>query len=420
MYHSTAAWLAPGGGRDRDPPGAGEWRRTIDNFVYNSPTRVEFGRGVENQAGALAKANGASRVLLMYGGGSAERSGLLDRVRTSLGDAGIETVSFGGIVPNPRLTAVRRAVDLGRQEGVDFLLAVGGGSVIDSAKAVGYGLGTGEDVWPFFEKKKEPSASVPVGVVLTLSGSGSETSNSAVITNEEGLLKRGLRHDLSRPRFALLNPELTMTLPWWQTASGCVDVVMHAAERYFTRESPAEVRDSMTLALIRAVIRNARLLKLKPDDYNARAEIMWAGSLAHNDLLGDRHTGDWATHQMEHELSGMFDVAHGAGLAALWGSWARYVFREDLSRFAAFAVGVFDAYTDFTDLETTALAGIQAMEDWFSSLEMPTHVSDLDIGLTDDRIALLADKCTFGGKRTIGAVRPLGRAEIEEIYRMAR
>lgn len=359
-------------------------------------------------------------MLLLYGGGSAERSGILDRVRASLEEQQIESVPFGGIVPNPRLSTVRRAIDAGRQAGVDFLMAVGGGSVIDSAKAVGYGLATGEDVWPFFEKKREPGASLPIGVVLTIAASGSETSNSAVITNEEGLLKRGLRNDLSRPRFALLNPELTMTLPWYQTACGCVDIAMHAIERYFTRESPAEVRDSMNLALVRAVIRNSRLLKLHPDDYNARAEIMWAGSLAHNDLFGDRHTGDWACHQMEHELSGMFDVAHGAGLAALWGSWARYVYKDDLPRFASFAVGVFDAFTDFTDLETTALAGIHAMEDWLRSMEMPTRVSDLDIGLTDDRIELLADKCTFGGQRTIGQVRELGRKEIADIYRMAR
>lgn len=381
---------------------------------------MQFGRGAEKRTGKLAKAFGARKVLLLYGSGHAEKSGLLDTVRDSLAEQEIESVPFGGIVPNPRLSTVRRAIEAGKKENVDFLLAVGGGSVIDSAKAVGYGLGTGEDVWQFFEKKKEPTASLPIGVVLTIAASGSETSNSAVITNEEGLLKRGIRSDLSRPRFAVLNPELTLTLPWFQTACGCVDIVMHAVERYFTHESPAEVRDSMNLALVRAVIRNSRLLKAHPDDYNARAEVMWAGSLAHNDLFGDRHTGDWACHQMEHELSGMFDVAHGAGLAALWGSWARYVYKEDLPRFASFAVGVFDAYTDFTDLEMTALSGINAMEDWLRSLDMPTRVSDLDIGLTDDRIELLAEKCSFGGQRTIGAVRELGRSEIADIYRMAR
>lgn len=410
-------WTALGGSAGTKPTGR---RPIIDNFTYYSPTRVQFGRGAEQQTGELAEMFGARRALLLYGSGSAERSGLLETVRDSLERRNIKSVLFGGIVPNPRLSAVRRAVELGKAEGVDFLLAVGGGSVIDTAKAVGFGLATGKDVWPFFEKKESPQASLPVGVVLTLAGSGSETSNSAVITNEEGRLKRGLRNDLSRPKFAVLNPELTMSLPWFQTASGCVDIVMHATERYFTRESSAEVRDSMNLSLIRSVMRNARLLKLDPEDYNARAEVMWAGSLAHNDLFGDRHTGDWAVHQMEHELSGMFDVAHGAGLAALWGSWARYVYKEDLPRFASFAVGVFDAYTDFVDLEATALAGIGAMEDWFRSLDMPTRVSDLDVGLTEDRIAVLADKCTFGGKRTIGAVRKLDGKDIAEIYRTAR
>ena len=392
----------------------------MNNFTYYSPTRIEFGRDTERMAGELAKACGASKVLLLYGGGSAEKSGLLDRIRADLESHELPAVEFGGIVPNPRLSAVRRAIDLGQRENVDFLLAVGGGSVIDTAKAVGYGMAGPDDVWEYFEKTKEPVGSVPIGVVLTIAASGSETSNSAVITNEDGWRKRGLRHDLSRPKFALLNPELTTTLPWFQTACGCVDIVMHALERYFTHESRAEVRDSMCLALVRSVIRNAQLLKTDPDDYDSRAEIMWAGSLAHNDLFGDRHTGDWACHQMEHELSGMFDVAHGAGLAALWSSWARYVCADAPERFAAFAVEVFDVYTDFTDLESTGLAGIAAMEDWLKSIDMPTRVSDLDIGLTDDRIATLAEKCTFGGRRTIGTIRKLDRAQIEDIYRMAR
>lgn len=392
----------------------------MENFTYYSPTRIQFGRDVENLTGELVKANGGTRVLLLHGTGSAERSGLLDRIRSSLGKVNIDTVEFGGIVPNPRLSAVRDAIDIGRREGTDFLLAVGGGSVIDTAKAAGYGIAGDGDVWDYFEKTREPQGSVPLGVVLTIAASGSETSNSAVITNEEGWKKRGLRNDLSRPKFALLNPELTMTLPWFQTACGCVDIAMHALERYFTRGSRAEVRDAMCLALVRSVIRNAQLLRIDPNDYDTRAEIMWAGSLAHNDLFGDRHTGDWACHQMEHELSGMFDVAHGAGLAALWGSWARYVYKAAVERFAAFAVEVFDVYTDFIDLESTALAGIAAMEDWFRSLDMPIRVSDLDIGLTDDRIATLAEKCTFGGTRTIGTIRKLDRNDIEEIYRLAR
>lgn len=390
------------------------------NFSYYSPTRVVFGRDTHRQVGRLASDNGAGRALVVYGSRRAEESGLLGQVEESLREADVEPVRFGGVVPNPRLSDVRRAIELGRDEDVDFLIAVGGGSVIDTAKAVAYGLRSNDDVWDYFLKIKEPKDAAPIGVVLTLAASGSETSNSSVITNEEGWLKRGLRNDLVRPRFAVMNPELTMSVSPYQTAAGCVDIVMHALERYFEPDPRAEVRDIMTEGLVRAVMRNARILRDDPENYDARAEVMWAGSLAHNDVLGDAHTGDWACHQMEHELSGMFDVSHGAGLAAIWGSWARYVYESDLPRFDALSTNVFDVYTDFLDLESTASAGINAMEDWFRSIGMPTHVSDLRIGLTDDRIRELAEKCTFGGTRTIGKIRELNGKDIEKIYTMAR
>lgn len=396
----------------------------IDNFTYFSPTKIVFGsQDVSDpgrvDSGSLVREFGGSRVLVLHGD-SSERSGLLDAVIQSLNDTGIESYRFGGIRPNPRLSRVYQAIEAGREYGADFLLAVGGGSVIDTAKATAYGMANSDDVWDYFEKKKEPAAALPIGVVLTISAAGSETSNSAVITNDNGMLKRGYRNDLSRPKFALLDPALTMSLPWYQTACGCVDIVMHATERFFTRESPAQVRDGMSTALIRAVMRNGLRLKTKPDDYDARAEVMWAGALAHNDLFGDRHTGDWACHQLEHELSGMFDVPHGAGLAAIWGAWARYVYRSDVERFAAFAVSVFDVYSDFTDLESTAIAGIESMEEWFRRMEMPTRVSDLEIGLTDGRIDTLAEKCSFNGTRTIGAVQELDEDDIRAIYRAAR
>lgn len=390
------------------------------NFTYYSPTKVVFGKGEQRKAGELAASHGAKRVMILSGGKSAEESGLLDEVRESLHDATLDMVDYTGIVPNPRLSQVYEAIEIAKDKDVDFLLAVGGGSVIDTAKAVAYGLRTAEDVWDYFLKTKEPKDAAPIGVVSTIAASGSETSNSSVITNENGWLKRGLRNDLVRPKFAILNPELTMTLPWYQTACGCVDIVMHALERYFTPNPQAEVRDILTEGLVRAVIRNSRVLRETPDNYNARAEVMWAGSIAHNDLLGDRFTGDWACHQLEHELSGMFDVAHGAGLAAIWPSWANYVYKSDLPRFASFATNIFDIYTDFADLEATAVAGIGAMKEWMASLDMPTRVSQMDIGLTDDRIKELARKCTFDGTRTIGAIRKLDGADIENIYRDAR
>ena len=392
----------------------------MEDFTYHSATEVIFGHDAHRRLGEVAKRYGATRVLVMYGSSRIEENGLLDDVEASLRDAAIDFVPFGGIVPNPRLSHVRRAIEVGREENIDFLLAVGGGSVIDSAKAAAMGLAEQGDVWDYYVRSRIPAGALPVGSVLTIAAAGSEASNSTVITNEEDWLKRSLRSEVVRPKFALMNPELTASVPWFQTACGCVDIVMHAMERFFEPEPNAEVRDLMTEGLIRAVIQNSRVLREDPSNYDARAEIMWTGSLAHNDLLGDCNTGDWAVHQMEHELSGMFDIAHGAGLSALWGSWARYVHESKLARFDALATNVFDIYTDFSHLNLTALAGINAMEDWFRSMGLPTRVSDLEIGLTEDRVRELADKCTFNGERTIGKIRELGKDDIETIYRMAR
>ena len=306
----------------------------MENFNYYTPTRVVFGRGTESETGALVKAQGCGKVLVHYGSGSVVRSGLLDRVYKSLDDAGISYVSLGGVVPNPRLSLVYEGIELCRKEGVDFILAVGGGSVIDSAKAIGYGLANEGDVWDFYEGKRMPSGCMPIGVVLTISAAGSEMSNSSVITNENGWLKRGCNTDYGRVKFAVMNPEITMTLPKYQTASGCVDIMMHTMERYFNQSENMELTDGISEHLIRTVMRNAKILMDEPDNYDARAEVMWAGSLSHNGLTGcGTDGGDWASHQLEHELGGMFDVAHGAGLAAVWGSWARYVLDARPARF---------------------------------------------------------------------------------------
>ena len=392
----------------------------MENFNYYTPTRVVFGRGTESETGALVKAQGCGKVLVHYGSGSVVRSGLLDRVYKSLDDAGISYVSLGGVVPNPRLSLVYEGIELCRKEGVDFILAVGGGSVIDSAKAIGYGLANEGDVWDFYEGKRMPSGCMPIGVVLTISAAGSEMSNSSVITNENGWLKRGCNTDYGRVKFAVMNPEITMTLPKYQTASGCVDIMMHTMERYFNQSENMELTDGISEHLIRTVMRNAKILMDEPDNYDARAEVMWAGSLSHNGLTGcGTDGGDWASHQLEHELGGMFDVAHGAGLAAVWGSWARYVLDARPARFAQFAVNVMGVDPGADDTET-ALKGIAAMEEFYRSIEMPVCVKDMGIEMTEEQMQELAEKCSFFGKRTIGCVKKLNKDDIYQIYRNAR
>ena len=393
---------------------------TLKNFVFNTPTKVVFGKGVEEQVGRLIREFGGRRVLLHYGGGSVERSGLLARIRESLEQEGLSWLELGGVVPNPRLSLVRRGVELGRREGVDFVLAVGGGSVIDSAKAIGYGLANDGDVWDFYERKRKASACAPIGVVLTIAAAGSEMSSSCVITNEEGWIKRGYTTEYSRPRFAVMNPEHTLTLPAYQTASGCIDILMHTMERYFHREGGMELTDGIAETLLRTVMKNALVLRDDPDCYAARAEVMWAGSLSHNGLTGcGTDGGDWACHKMEHELSGLFDVAHGAGLAAVWGSWARYVYREDAARFARFAhkvMGVSGAGTH----EEMAEKGIEAMENFFRAMHMPTSLTELGVRPTSEQMRDMAEKCVRGVGGPVGVIRPLGVEDIMEIYKMAQ
>ena len=388
----------------------------MQNFNYYAPTRVVFGKGTENEVGKLIKEQNCKKVLVHYGGGSVIRSGLLDRVYTSLGAEGIAYTTLGGVVPNPRLSKVREGIELCQREGVDFILAVGGGSVIDSSKAIGYGLTNEGDVWDFYAKKRTASACLPIGTILTISAAGSEMSDSSVITNEDGWIKRGYSSNYCRCKFAILNPELTYTLPDYQTQSGCVDIMMHTMERYLNHSTNMEMTDGISEALIRTVMKSSRILKQDPTNYEARAEVMWAGSLSHNGLTGcGTDGGDWASHQLEHELGGMFDVAHGAGLAAVWGSWARYVYKD---RFAKLAENVLMVPHDDTP-EKTALAGIEAMEDYYRSVDMPTSLRELGIEPTEEQIQELADKCSFQNTRTIGKVKVLNREDIAKIYRMA-
>lgn len=392
----------------------------MNNFEYYAPTRVVFGRDTESETGRLIREQNCRKVLVHYGSGSVVRSGLLDRICRSLDTEGISYVSLGGVVPNPRLSKVREGIALGQKEGVDFILAVGGGSVIDSAKAIGYGLADGGDVWDFYARKRTACACLPIGAVLTIAAAGSEMSNSSVITNEEGGIKRGYSSNYCRCRFAVLNPELTITLPDYQTQSGCVDILMHTLERYLNHGTNMEMTDGISESLLRTVMKSAKTLKDEPGNYEARAEVMWASSLSHNGLTGcGTDGGDFASHQLEHELSGMFDVTHGAGLAAIWGSWARYVYTERPDRFAGLAARVLMVPPKDSAKET-ALAGIEAMEDFFRSIGMPVSLRELGIEPTDRQILELAEKCSFGNTRTIGIVKKLGREDMAEIYRMAR
>lgn len=390
-------------------------------FTYYTPTKVVFGRETEQQTGELVKAAGAKKVLIHYGSGSVIRSGLLDRVKETLCKEEIEYVELGGVVPNPRLSLVYEGIELAKREGVDFILAVGGGSVIDSAKAIGYGMANEGDVWDFYDRKRTADACVPIGVILTIAATGSEMSDSSVITKEEGWVKRGYNSDLCRPVFAIMNPELTMTLPDYQTACGCADILMHTMERYFTNGDQMEITDSMAEALLRTVMKNALILVNEPDNYDARAEIMWAGSLSHNGLTGCGSTDkDFATHGLEHEIGGMFDVAHGAGLTAIWGSWARYVYRDCLHRFSRFAVNVMQIDPKDKKEEMVALEGIEAMEEFFRKINLPVTMKELGIELTDEQIEELARKCSVacGGKK--GSAKVLKESDMKIIYEMAR
>ena len=390
------------------------------DFEYYTPTKVIFGKNAEEKTGELVKAQGCKKVLVHYGGNSAKKSGLLDRICKSLEKEEIAYVTLGGVVPNPHLGKVHEGIELCKKEGVDFILAVGGGSVIDSGKAIGYGVANEGEVWDFYEKTRVPKACLPIGAVLTIAAAGSEMSNSSVITNENGWLKRGYNDDICRCKFAIMNPELTYTLPSYQTASGCVDIMMHTMERYFTKEENTTLTDGIGEALIRTVMQSARVLKEDPENYDARAQVMWAGSLSHNGLTGCGTVGDWASHQLEHELGGMFDVAHGAGLAAVWGSWARYVYKEKPERFAQFAVNVMGVTNDFSNPEKTALEGIRRMEEFYHAIGMPTSIHELGVDLTEKQIQELAYKCSFMEKRTIGQFKVLDRQDMENIYRMAK
>jgi hypothetical protein len=393
----------------------------MKDFKYYAPTEVVFGEQSEEQVATLVKKYGGTKVLVHYGGKSAERSGLLDKICRLLDEGGVPYVKLGGVVPNPRLSLAQQGIELCRKEGIDFILAVGGGSVIDSAKCIAYGVPYDGNVWDFYLGKDKPQKMMPVACVLTIPAAGSEMSESSVITNEDGDIKLGYSNNLSRPKFAIMNPKRTFTLPPYQTAAGVTDMMMHTMERYFTKDDDMDFTTDIAEAMLRS-IKNAVFAVLKnPEDYRYRTQIMLGGSLMHNGLTGCGVEEDWATHQLEHELSGMFDVTHGAGLAAMWPSWARYVMHENLSRFVRFAVNVMDVPNDFTDPEGTALRGIEAMERFYHAIGMPINIKEL-IGkdITDDEIKEMARKCSRNYQKTCGGLKVLHAEDMEKIYQMAR
>lgn len=391
------------------------------NFHYYSPTEVIFGRGAHQETGKYIKKYGGTKVLIVYGSERVFKNGLMDEITDSMKAEGLTFEFLGGVVPNPHLSKVYMGIGLGKRIGADFLLAVGGGSAIDTAKAVAYGLAEPEeDVWTLFEHTRTAKKCLPVASVLTIAAAGSETSMGAVITNEKTNEKRAYDDDLARPRFAVMNPEFTLSLPDYQTESGCADIMMHTMERYFTNGGNMELTDSIAEGLLRTVITNAKILHNDPQNYYARAEVMWAGSLAHNNLTGcGNDGGDFATHMLEHELGGMFDVTHGAGLAAVWPAWARYVYKDALPRFVRYAVNVMQVKPEGSDDEI-AQKGIRAMEEFYHAIGMPVNLRELGITPTEEQIHEMAVRCAKACGGSKGSAKLLHQKDMEEIYHMAR
>jgi alcohol dehydrogenase YqhD (iron-dependent ADH family) len=387
----------------------------MQNFEYCNKTKIIFGKGTEERVGSET-AQYAKRVLLHHSGGSTVRSGLIDRVKDSLKKAGVECVELTGILPNPRLSLVRKGIEIAKKENVELILAVGGGSAIDSSKAIAVGAANDGDVWDFFDRKKSADKALPVGTIVTIPAAGSESSISCVITNEEGPWKRGINFQCIRPAFSIMNPELTYTLPPYQTACGITDMMAHIMERYFTKEPDVELTDELCEGALRTIIRNARkIFSGGEKDYSARAEIMWAGALAHNGLLDTGRIGDWASHALDHELSALFEIAHGAGLAILFPAWLRYNIKENTPRLARFAAKVWGVDGAFYDFEQAALEGVLRMENFFKSIGMPIRFADANIDPA--RIPEMAKRAVHFGP--IGNYRKLGEKDAEAIYRLA-
>ena len=388
----------------------------MDNFNFYSPTEFVFGRDREYECGKYVKKYGGTKVLIHYGGGSAVKSGLLDRVKASLDNENIPYVLLGGVKPNPRDTLIYEGIELCRKENVDFILSVGGGSCIDSSKGIACGVPYEGDFWDFYEKKASVQKALPIGTVLTIAAAGSEGSGGSVVTKEDGMLKRDTGSDLLRPRFSILNPQLTCTLPAYQTACGATDIMAHVFERYFTNTKEVEITDRLCEAVLITMVKETPRVIADPDNYEARANIMWAGTVAHNDIVGVGRSQDWNSHGIEHELSGLYDCAHGAGLAVVMPAWMEFVYKHDVMRFAQMATRVFGCPMNFENPEDTALKGIYAFRRFLHDIGMPINFEEL--GAKAEDIPVLIEKFGIGDGQTWGFVR-LSAKDIEEILNNA-
>jgi alcohol dehydrogenase YqhD (iron-dependent ADH family) len=387
----------------------------MNNFNFYSPTYFVFGKGRENEAGKYVKRFGGKRVLIHFGGGSVIKSGLLERVKASLAAEDIYFTELGGVMPNPRSGLVYKGIEICKKEKIDFVLAVGGGSTIDSSKAIALGALYDGDFWDFYEGKQVEKA-IPVATILTISAAGSEGSGGSVITHEKGMLKRACGGDAMRPVFSVLNPELTCTLPNYQTACGATDMMAHVMERYFTNTTDVEITDRLCEGILLTIIKEAPKALANSADYESRANLMWAGMVAHNDICGVGRETDWSSHQMEHELSAFYDVAHGSGLAVMFPAWMKYVMHHDVMRFAQFAIRVWGCEMDFQQPENTAREGIEKFEQFLISIGMPVRFEELDAKEKD--IPTLVK--TLGlGNHTLGGFVKLTEKDVTEIYRLA-
>lgn len=387
----------------------------MDNFDFYSPTYFAFGNEKENECAKYIKMFQGKKVLVHYGGGSVIKSGLLDRVKTSLEKENISFIELGGVKPNPRDTLIYEGVEICKKEKIDFILAVGGGSVIDSAKGIALGAVYDGDFWDFYTGK-EPEKALPIGTILTIAAAGSEGSGASVVTKEEGMLKRSTGSDCLRPKFSILNPALTMTLPPYQTACGATDIMAHVFERYFTNTKNVDVTDRLCESILLTMINEVPKVIKNPEDYQARANIMWAGTVAHNDIIGVGRSQDWNSHGIEHELSGLYDCAHGAGLAVVMPAWMQFVVDHDIMRFAQVAVRVWGCQMDFENPKNTALKGIESFKKFLSSIGMPINFKELGANPAD--IPKLVENLGLGEAKTGGFV-SLSSSDVEKIYNLA-
>ncbi len=387
------------------------------NFQFYNPAKIIFGRGEENNVGKYVAEYGGKKVLLHYGGGSIKKTGLYDKAVKSLKENNIEFVELGGVCPNPVLSLVRKGIEICKSENIDFILAVGGGSVIDSAKAISVGAKTEEDIWEYFmDKKKVIYETIPIGTVLTIAATGSESSTSTVVTNEENLFKRSISSSKYIPKFSILNPELTFTLPAYQTACGCSDILSHLFERYFTLVENVDFTDRLLEAAMKTIIINAPLTKENPYNYDIRAEIMWVGTLAHNGLLNTGRIGDWASHHIEHELSALYNLTHGAGLSIITPAWMKYVYKENTDKFIQLAHRVFDIDFAYNEKELIIKEMIKKLENWYKSLGLPTTLRE--VGIDDSHFSEMAEKCLVARGLT-GNFKKLNQEDICNIYKLA-